>query len=645
MLELVSGLRWLHAARWAVVLTIVGAVLVFHPRAADAFGLPKTLVLVVGTVVATACVVLWKVESGDPFPKLRALPWLGGLVASAGLATATSQVRLLSLLGAYTRYCGLLTFVTLGVLTAVSAIAFAFDARGRRWALFAIVGAAIAVTVYAVLQRFGIDAFDFRDATGLKPDFPGSTVGNSLFAGSVCGMALPVAVALAVRASARARLAWFAAALALGAGLWATSSRSGILGAMAGVAVVALVTPGRWRRVLVRASAAGALVALLLAVVVVWHPGAEHAPGPLAHRQVLRTESLTIRGGEWSAAWHVWLSRPLVGTGPDTFANSSPRHRSRDDAKRFGLRIADKPHNLYLEYLASTGIIGLVAFLAFVVAVVRRAADDEVSVALLALGASYLVASAFSFDTPATTPVAFVAAGLLMASAAAPGRGAPPALRVRSANRAVARLDASPWPVRIGAAIVVVAAVTFALRPMRADLAAAQALRAEGDATSLGRASRHFDRAIALNPGASTYRAEAGELAERWAGVAPAVARRAPLRVAVARFQQAVDAEPGNVVFGLGLARTQSEYALTTADPADFAAATRTWRDVVDHDPYDWQLRDEHARSLNTWANALGSNRYRRAAIAELKRVIALNPDYAGARINLARLERALSSR
>ncbi|MEY2471086.1 MAG: hypothetical protein QOK28_415 [Actinomycetota bacterium] len=629
--------------------TISATVLAFHPRAADAFGLTKTLVLAMGATVAVACVVLWKVESGQPFPRTPALAWLAGLVAAVGLATATSTVRTLSLVGSYTRYDGLATFVFLGLLSAATAVAFAFDPQARRRVLFVIVAAAVVVAVYAILQRLGIDAFDFRDVTGLKPDFPGSTVGNSLFAGSVCGMALPVAAVAATHNRGWARLLDGAAVVVLGAGLWATSSRSGMLGALAGLAVVVLLTPNRWQRLLRRAAAAAVVIVAVFGVIVVWHPGFDRAPGALAQRQVLRTESLTIRGGEWSAAVRVWQHRPLVGTGPDTFANSSPRYRSPDDARRFGLRIADKPHNLFLEYLAATGVIGLLAFVGFIVAVgrtARRSLPDADSIALLAVVTSYLVAATFSFDTPATTPVAFVAAALLMAAAATPGNPAPAPLRLRSTNRVLARVDNSPWFTRVGAAVVVAVVVTFAVAPLRADLAAAQAQRAEGStAASLAKATRRFDVAIARNPWASTYRAEAGDLAMRWADTVQSQGRRSALRVAVARYQQAVDAEPGNVVFALGLAQAQTNYALATANEEDFLAAAHTWRVTIARDRDDWQLRNAHALALNTWANALNSPTYRRQAATELRAVVAVKPDYMSAWINLARLSIALGDR
>jgi O-antigen ligase len=636
----------MRAAQWIVGVTIAGTALAFNPRMADSFGLVKALVLVVGVTSAATCIVLWKIETQQPFPRVSGVVPLTVLLAAMALATALSHNPRLSLVGAYTRYTGLVTVVLLVALAAVTAVAFAFDVEGRRKLLTAMVATAVVVALYAIVQRLGYDAFDFRDVTGLKPDFPGSTVGNSLFAGSVCGMAFPLAVALGLSAATRERVAFACACVVLIGGLWATQSRSGMLGAAAGAALIALGTPSRWRRLLAVGCVAWAAVVAVFAVVVLWHPGMDSAPGGLADRQVLRTESLVIRGGEWSAAERVWLSRPLIGTGPETFASESPRYRSAGDARRFGLRIADKPHNIFLEYLASAGVVGFAAFAFLIGAAARlfararrgRAAPERAAV--LAAGAlclSYVVGATFSFDTPGTTPWAFLALGVAMAASARPGRPVPPAMRSR-AKGVVARVDASPWFARVGAAVVAVGLFTIAARIGRADLEAARGLRA----TSLTRASQHFGRAISLNPTAANYRAQAGEIAEQWAARLPQRSKPTALRVSVARHAQAVDAEPGNVIYALGLARAQTSLAVLTGDASAFATAERSWRSVIRNDRSDWQLINEHALALNGWANAFDDGTIRRRAIRELERVVALKPDYLSGWVNLARLSSAV---
>jgi O-antigen ligase len=62
------------------------------------------------------------------------------------------------------------------------------------------------------------------------------------------------------------------------------------------------------------------------------------------------------------ATWHVFLDHPLLGVGPGQFS----KHYSAEYGNKIGLieqRKTYRGHNLYLETLAETGLIGLLSFL------------------------------------------------------------------------------------------------------------------------------------------------------------------------------------------------------------------------------------------------------------------------------------------
>lgn len=70
------------------------------------------------------------------------------------------------------------------------------------------------------------------------------------------------------------------------------------------------------------------------------------------------------------ATWHVFLDHPLLGVGPGQFS----QHYSQVYGNRVGLveqRQSYRGHNLYLEALAETGAIGLMAFLAIGFVIMR----------------------------------------------------------------------------------------------------------------------------------------------------------------------------------------------------------------------------------------------------------------------------------
>lgn len=76
------------------------------------------------------------------------------------------------------------------------------------------------------------------------------------------------------------------------------------------------------------------------------------------------TESLDIRKIVWKGAWELGLRYPLFGTGVETFAYSyyftRPQEHNLTSEWDF---IYNKAHNEYLNYLATTGFIGLGAYL------------------------------------------------------------------------------------------------------------------------------------------------------------------------------------------------------------------------------------------------------------------------------------------
>ena len=70
------------------------------------------------------------------------------------------------------------------------------------------------------------------------------------------------------------------------------------------------------------------------------------------------------------ATWHVFLDHPLLGVGPGQFS----AHYSADYGNRVGLieqRKTYRGHNMYLETLAETGLIGLLSFLSIMFVIMR----------------------------------------------------------------------------------------------------------------------------------------------------------------------------------------------------------------------------------------------------------------------------------
>jgi hypothetical protein len=143
--------------------------------------------------------------------------------------------------------------------------------------------------------------------------------------------------------------------------------------AAAGLAIALLqrvpLTPPR-RRGVERAAAAIALLAVVAGIVVagvhasrIWHS----LTNPVA-TQTTNQSSRLLQGGAgnrwqwWKEAWHGFTDHPLGGTGAGTFAFTDLRYRASTDIQ------AEEPHNVPLQFLSETGIVGLLLLVGAVVA-------------------------------------------------------------------------------------------------------------------------------------------------------------------------------------------------------------------------------------------------------------------------------------
>ena len=259
----------------------------FIPISTDAYVLPRAAV-VVGVGAAAAALRLWPGSAGRGRLGELALPALA-VSAALGLPVLTSVNPVLSLVGAYARYesgpvrLGYLLLFCLPVWTVRTPAA-------RRLVISAfLAGCAIA----------GAEAI-FEAWTGI-PARPDGNLGHANLLAALLAMAIPLALQRTLRTPL-----WALLLVPLTAGLLVTSSRSGWLGAAAGVAILLplLARSFRWR--LAGGAGAAAIMAIGAAVLLL---------SPLAG----------LHGDTGSARLHVWrdslsliAERPLTGHGPDT---------------------------------------------------------------------------------------------------------------------------------------------------------------------------------------------------------------------------------------------------------------------------------------------------------------------------------------
>jgi O-antigen ligase len=550
------------------------------PMLADSFSLPKAVVLWVASALAVLGAVVQVASCGlGPVRRLRILPPLALLVGWTAIATAASPQPLVSLLGSYGRYDGLITLVAGGAV-ALALVVFTAAAPGRLAAVaVALLASALVGLVVVVLQALGV-AWDDWAVPGLGSLEVVGLGGNPNFSGALLALAVPFALGLGLGRhlpSRRARAAMVVLAAALAAGTVTTQTRGGILALIAGVAAFAWLAPDLLPRA-VRYAASAILVATLAVVAVTSLTDSFPLPTPAGTDAVLDTTSLDQRQSIWAGAARVAVQHPVVGAGPDTLALALPYERSsRPDGR--ALVDADEAHNIYLDRTSTAGLPALAAYLWLVGAVAvsawrgRRRVADEHRWLLAAFGgalAGYLLQGVFSIDAVPLAFVAWVCVGALSSltdPAALAAGSQPPA-------------EARPVPTPVLAALVALTAVAVvvAFRPVAADRQAQTGMVAADEGRYLD-AYGAFASASSWMGHEPTYRQRA---AAALVGLAAEPSsdpelRRSFLDEALLAYDQVLDRAPGDVPTRLAQADTHllaAEAASSTDDASAHVAAS-----------------------------------------------------------------------
>jgi hypothetical protein len=359
----------------------------FIPVAVDGFILPRAALALVGGAAVFGAGLLWGRRSIGRL----ALP--AAVVALAAVLAATLSIAPnLSLVGAYGRYESLPTRLAyLGLFCGACWL-------GERQR---VVSAFLAGCGLASVETIG------QALLGALPRPDGNLGQPNLLAG-LLAMAVPLALSRAVRqwdeewahTASGANWRWLALAALLAGGLAASSSRSGWLAVLAGVAVLGIRLAPRGLRLPVVLGGAVVLVAATLLLL-------------LSPLRQLNHDTGAARLGVWGDSVRVIAARPAFGWGEDTMGLVYGRFQSGDWEPGDSF---DRAHSLPLDLAAAQGLLGLAAcgwfFTTWWTVIVRR----RHLAGFAGAAAAYLTWALFNFDwVPAT------AAFWLLAGSAWPG--------------------------------------------------------------------------------------------------------------------------------------------------------------------------------------------------------------------------------
>ena len=422
--------RW-RAARRAVLLTLLVAVpLVFDTSVWPVFALPKFTVAVSGALLILGLAAMERLvgRAATTRGTLMSVPVFLVVSWTAVCAVATGDVRI-SVVGSRETYNGLATMAAFAVVFMTAARDF--DKAHVEHALYVLwFGSGTAVLLYGAVQLHGewdpIHWVPFADVGSIW-----STLGNPNDLAGFLAIILPVGLVLLLLVRhplARALTATMTVLVAVE--LVVTASRGALVAAVVAVVVVgAGLRPRRVVTVLAALVAVAAVLAVAgLAVTSGDGPGTE--PG----------STISLRLELWATAWRMTVDNPLVGVGPDRFAESFDEYRSREFDDVYGPElVATDAHNLLLTRLAEHGVPGglaLLGLLGWGVAVCIRAGrslkakppPDHARLLLVGVSAAllaYVVQAMFNRQDIALDFCFWVLLGLAcaLARAHAPGDG------------------------------------------------------------------------------------------------------------------------------------------------------------------------------------------------------------------------------
>ena len=187
-----------------------------------------------------------------------------------------------------------------------------------------------------------------------------------------------------------------------------------VLAAVFGVASLLLrfIRKGPSERMFRNAAIVLAVVCVIGALTTVWF-WPEESGTLYEASQILHGHFEDYYGSDRIGIWRVTLTNvpeaPLLGGGPGTLYLRTVKVLS-------GGVVARLAHNVYLQYLVDTGILGLLSYLAVIVTslfVRRRDQWKPVHIALILAALSYAAQDFFNLGVPVVTPFFWIILGLL----------------------------------------------------------------------------------------------------------------------------------------------------------------------------------------------------------------------------------------
>src|SRR3989344_2191168 len=342
--------------------------LLLWPKTSEVFEFNKMLLVYVITILISAAWVVKWIEAKKITIRRTPLDLpIAIFLTSQILSTIFSIDTHTSLWGYYSRFHGGL-ISTIAYLLLYYALVTNFTRDKVSFAIYSIISSAALVALYGILEHFGIDKHLWVQDVASRVF---STIGQPNWLSAYLVALLPLPIFLAVEArDNNHRLLWALLALLFAITIIFTKSQSGLAATGLILAAVALYFVGRKFKFVYLFI----LPFILLATILKWDFVVKINPFGVPNLAALvkadgtnrvgGSDSMIIRQVVWQGARKLGAKNPLFGTGLETFGYTyftvRPALHNLLSEWEF---LYNKAHNEYLNFLANTGFVGLIAYL------------------------------------------------------------------------------------------------------------------------------------------------------------------------------------------------------------------------------------------------------------------------------------------
>jgi putative inorganic carbon (hco3(-)) transporter len=411
-----------------------------------------------------------------------------------------------------------------------------------------------------------------------------------------------------------------------------TKSRSGLIGL--GVSALVFIF-FCFRKTEIKINMSGAVAAALFIVAIIyfgtpWTPSVgklisgnssiileEKVPSNL-----VISESTDIRKVVWKGAVSLWKQKPILGTGPETFAFSYPWVRPVEhNVLSEWDYVYNKAHNQYLHIAATTGTLGIVSYVLLLISILfmffKHKLNNSLDIALFSGWISLLITNLVGFSVVPTDLLLFIIPAIVITEE--------DKLSQQEKKRPISKKQIS------GFFLITTIFIFFSFKIASywlGDYYYAKALKQNDDAQQLSKAFTNIKKATEYNSGEPVYIDQLSIIASEIAvNTNDQLTTQGMKDLSLEYSQKLNDSFPYNLSFKKSRARVL--FTLSSLDPILLDEAIDTVEDIIKLSPTDPKLYYNLAL-LQARSNQTGN------AIESLTKAIKLKPNYEDSFLALA---------